>query len=85
MSESTRPQKPSHYDHNIEPWDVIKSWGLSFWTGNTVKYICRAGTKAGNSRVDDLRKALENLNEEYRHAIEEEKQRDDRKSTRGDY
>ena len=29
--------------------------------------------------------ALENLNEEYRHAIEEEKQRDDRKKLRGDY
>ena len=74
MSESSRPQKPSHYDHSIEPWDVIQSWELSFWAGNTVKYICRAGRKSGNTRVNDLRKALENLNEEYRHAIEEEKQ-----------
>lgn len=72
MSELSRPTKPKHYDFGIEPWDVIKEWKLSYWAGNAVKYICRAGLKDGNTRVQDLKKALENLTEELKQALEEE-------------
>ena len=67
---SSRPPKPSHYDFGIEPWDVIKEWGLSYWAGNAIKYICRAGLKDGNSRSNDIRKAIENLQEEYQNSLE---------------
>lgn len=49
---------PDHYRRGaIEPWDFITSQGLGFLEGNVIKYIARAGHKAGESRLDDLAKA----------------------------
>jgi len=46
----------SHYsDRKIQPWDVIDEYGLSFYAGNALKYLLRAGRKG--SRVEDLKKA----------------------------
>lgn len=52
---------PSYYggaDSTYEAIKVIDAWGLGFSLGNAVKYICRAGNKLGNSKLQDLRKAL---------------------------
>lgn len=44
-----------HYKKfKIQPWDVIDEYGLSFYAGNALKYLLRAGNKG--SRVEDLKK-----------------------------
>jgi hypothetical protein len=55
---------PAHYGGDVpyEPIKVIMEWKLPFTTGNTVKYIARAGKKG--SYVEDLKKALFYLNYE---------------------
>ena len=48
---------PEHYTRlDPEPIDVIEDWGLSYYLGNAVKYISRAGYK-GDAR-EDLSKAV---------------------------
>lgn len=50
---------PAHYTRSpIEPIAVIEAWGLGFHLGNAVKYIARAGFKAGAQPADDLAKAV---------------------------
>ena len=49
---------PSHYQRGkIQVWDFIADQKLDFFKGNVVKYVCRAGTKSGESELDDLMKA----------------------------
>jgi hypothetical protein len=61
------PIKPNYYnDTKITPFDVIDDWGLNFYLGNAVKYIKRAGKKAGNSRLQDLKKIREYIDHEIR-------------------
>lgn len=58
---------PAHYGGAQNPYEAIKvieAWDLGFCLGNTVKYISRAGKKAGNSLVQDLKKAQWYLNRE---------------------
>ena len=44
-----------HYrKFKIQPWDVIDEYGLSFYAGNALKYLLRAGRKG--SKVEDLKK-----------------------------
>ena len=52
---------PEHYKLDPEPIAVIKAWDLGFCLGNVLKYIARAGHKAGESRDKDLHKAMEYL------------------------
>lgn len=59
---------PEHYRLDPEPIDVIKAWNLDFCLGNVVKYVARAGRKAGESRDADLHKAMTYL----RFALEDE-------------
>ena len=48
---------PAHYQQgSIEVWDFIIDQRLGYLEGNIVKYICRAGAKKGESRLDDLLK-----------------------------
>ncbi len=52
----------AHYggaDNPYEAIKVIEAWGLDadFYLGNTVKYISRAGKKAGAPLLKDLEKA----------------------------
>lgn len=43
-----------HYTHfEVQPWDIIDIYGLSFYEGNVLKYLLR---KKG-SRIEDLQKA----------------------------
>lgn len=58
---------PDHYRLNPEPIDVIRGWNLGFCLGNVIKYIARAGHKAGESRDKDLHKAMEYLRMELDH------------------
>lgn len=47
---------PPHYTQSdIEPIDVIESWGLGFHLGNALKYIARCDHKG--RPVEDLEKA----------------------------
>ena len=49
---------PPHYEAcrvTVEPIDVCEAY--DFCTGNAIKYLCRAGKKAGSSEVTDLKKA----------------------------
>jgi len=51
---------PSHYrDGKYQVVDFIESWGFSYWLGNTVKYISRAGKKDPSKEkfIEDLTKA----------------------------
>lgn len=49
---------PDHYQlGKIEVWDFIVDQDLGFLEGNIIKYLCRAGYKEGESRLDDLLKA----------------------------
>ena len=86
-----RYHNPPHYcNSRLQPWDVVQAWGLNFFEGNVVKYLCRCAsgntakkhaTPAGT--VEDLKKAREYLNELIRQAekkVEDEKQ----KPTKGD-
>ena len=50
------PEDPAHYQRGkIQVWDFIADQGLDFFTGNVVKYVCRAGYK--DDKVQDLKKA----------------------------
>lgn len=47
---------PPHYTRGaIEVWDFIADQELDYFTGNVVKYVCRAGYKG--ERLEDLWKA----------------------------
>ncbi len=50
---------PSHYaDSKIEVIEAIEEWGLTYHSGNVVKYIARAGEKDPEQHLQDLRKAM---------------------------
>jgi len=56
-------QSPDHYQlGKIEVWDFIVDQDMDYLLGNVIKYVCRAGAKPGESREDDLRKAIAYLN-----------------------
>lgn len=56
-------QNPDHYQlGSIQVWDFIIDQDLDFILGNVVKYVCRAGAKPGESRLDDLKKAQAYIN-----------------------
>ena len=51
---------PSHYNSkSITPLQVIDSWDLDFYLGNTIKYIARYKDKG--KPVEDLKKSLNYL------------------------
>lgn len=57
-------EHPAHYceGRKYEPKDVIHDWDLNFNLGSAVKYIARCGRKPGNSKKQDLLKAMEYIN-----------------------
>jgi hypothetical protein len=56
-------QSPDHYQlGKIEVWDFIVDQDMDYLLGNVIKYVCRAGAKPGESREDDLLKAIAYLN-----------------------
>ena len=60
---------PSHYTRgSIEVWDFIRDQQLSYHLGNAIKYICRAGYKSPDTKVEDLKKAIHYLENELLHS-----------------
>ena len=52
--------RPGHYGGDNNPYEAIKVielWGAGFCVGSALKYLCRAGKKAGEPIEDDLKKA----------------------------
>tara|TARA_Y100000034_G_scaffold9101_1_gene9811 strand:- start:3327 stop:3653 length:327 start_codon:yes stop_codon:yes gene_type:complete len=50
---------PKHYsDLTPQPIEVVEAWGLGYHLGSALKYISRAGNKEGESKHDDLKKAI---------------------------
>ena len=48
---------PPHYQRGkIEVWDFIADQELDYFTGNVIKYLCRAGHKDRETELDDLQK-----------------------------
>ena len=67
---TARDKCPAHYCFSdLQPWDVIDAWGLDYYLGNVLKYICRAGRKSPD-RLVDLNKALHYLQKEVELAEE---------------
>lgn len=62
--EKSQIKKQSYYSfpNGVEAEDICKY--LSFNLGNVVKYICRAGKKDENTKIQDLIKARDYLNNE---------------------
>lgn len=58
--------KPKHYQAgDLSANDVIRAFNLNFALGNVIKYILRAGKKPNEPAIDDLRKAIWYLQDEY--------------------
>lgn len=56
---------PPHYATGFGGVEVIAlTRHLNFCRGNAVKYLCRAGRKAGSDELEDLRKARWYLDDE---------------------
>ena len=56
--ESMSKFSPPHYQRGkIEVWDFIADQELDYFTGNVIKYLCRAGHKDRETELDDLQKA----------------------------
>ena len=54
--------KPNHYKSgNMDVIAFCQHHDLPFDVGNIIKYVTRAGKKAGNSELQDLNKAMEYL------------------------
>lgn len=50
---------PSHYNcGKIEVIEFLEDQNLDFHSGNSVKYICRAGKKNPSKEIEDLEKAI---------------------------
>lgn len=58
---------PDYYDGRggMQPFDVIDAFGLDFYEGNVVKYICRWRKKNG---LEDLLKARTYIDEVIKRA-----------------
>tara|TARA_X000001382_G_scaffold102282_2_gene77027 strand:- start:53 stop:340 length:288 start_codon:yes stop_codon:yes gene_type:complete len=51
-------KNPPHYERwNIEPITFIMKNEMSFWMGNVIKYVARAGAKQNTDEITDLKKA----------------------------
>ena len=60
---------PAHYTRGaIEVWDFIRDQQLNYHLGNAIKYICRAGYKSPDTKVEDLKKAIHYLENELLHS-----------------
>jgi len=68
---------PDHYQlGKIEVWDFIVDQDMGYLLGNVIKYVCRAGAKPGESREDDLLKAIAYLNRELQNVRTSERSSD---------
>lgn len=65
--------RPDYYKSNgIEVLDLTDAFDLNFNLGNVVKYVVRAGKKAGEEKEKDLAKAKFYLNRELNKTLKQE-------------
>ena len=58
---------PNHYTQGkIEVWDFISDQKLNYNRGCIIKYVCRAGIKAKETELEDLKKAVNYLEKEIK-------------------
>lgn len=62
---------PEHYGNNWKIGDFIREQELGFHLGNVVKYTCRAGKKANNTKRRDLEQAIIYLQNELDNTIDD--------------
>lgn len=55
----------SHYLKAIQPWDIIRAWGLGFHRGNIIKYVLRAPGKNGKEDLEKAKHYLDYLIANY--------------------
>lgn len=55
----------SHYLKAIQPWDIIRAWGLGFHRGNILKYVLRAPCKNGKEDLEKAKHYLDYLIANY--------------------
>ena len=55
----------SHYLKAIQPWDIIRAWGLGFHRGNIIKYVLRSPGKNGKEDLEKAKHYIEYLIENY--------------------
>lgn len=55
----------SHYLKAIQPWDIIRVWGLGFHRGNIIKYVLRSPGKNGKEDLEKARHYLDYLIANY--------------------
>jgi hypothetical protein len=66
-------KSPAHYTRgNIEVWDFIRDQQLNYHLGNAIKYICRAGFKSPETKIEDLKKAIHYLEKELNHLVSQQ-------------
>lgn len=61
----------SHYLKAIQPWDIIRAWGLGFHRGNIIKYVLRSPGKNGKEDLEKAKHYLDYLIANY-DALKEE-------------
>jgi len=57
----SKPAVPHYQGAKIEPIDLIAALQLDFFSGNIIKYVCRAGRKEGAPALEDYKKARQYL------------------------
>ena len=55
----------SHYLKAIQPWDIIRAWGLGFHRGNVIKYVLRSPGKNGKEDLEKAKHYLEYIIANY--------------------
>lgn len=55
----------SHYLKAIQPWDIIRAWGLGFHRGNIIKYVLRSPGKNGKEDLEKAKHYLEYIIANY--------------------
>ena len=63
--DQTKQVGGSHYLKAIQPWDIIRVWGLGFHRGNIVKYVLRSPGKNGKEDLEKAKHYLEYLIANY--------------------
>jgi hypothetical protein len=75
IESAPNPIRPEHYGGESNPFEAVKiidHYNLSFYPGNVIKYLLRAGKKDPSKTIEDLKKAAWYLNR-YIEVLEKKK------------
>ena len=66
MSKTTSKQVGgTHYQKDIQPWEVIDACNLNYYAGNIVKYVMRYQDKNGKQDLEKAKHYIEHLIDNY--------------------